>query len=209
MIPILGKPFLQHQMELLRAAGVRDVIICAGYLADKIMSCFGDGRELGLNLAYSVEDRPLGTAGALRNATSLLADDFLVMYGDAYLILDLSHVALTFHQTGTMGLMVVLRNEDRYELSNTTVTDGRVVAYDKRVHSSQMVHIDFGVSALRRTTLELLPEHEPCDLGELFRMLISRNELAAYETRQRFYEIGSPTGLREFTQFLQRKQDSQ
>jgi NDP-sugar pyrophosphorylase family protein len=208
MVPVLGRPFLERQLELLRTCGVQEVVLCLGYKAQAVIDHFGDGRRYGVSLAYSVEDRPLGTGGALRLARPLLRDEFLLLYGDSYLMIDYAAVAEAFRQSGGLGMMTVYRNEGRYDRSNTAVQDGLVVAYDKRVQTPDMVFIDYGLSAFKREALDLLPPEAPVDLSALFQALIARRQLAAYETSQRFYEIGSQGGLRELTEFLERREKS-
>ncbi|MFC2067344.1 NDP-sugar synthase [Chloroflexota bacterium] len=88
MLKILGKPFMEYQLESLRAGGIEDIVICLGHLREQIESYFGDGREHGVNIRYSYEDNLLGTAGALKKAEPLLGDIFFTMYGDSYLFLD-------------------------------------------------------------------------------------------------------------------------
>ena len=66
MVEILDKPFLAYQLELLRASGIIDIVLCIGHLGIQIMDTFGDGGKFGLHIRYSVEDKPLGTGGALK-----------------------------------------------------------------------------------------------------------------------------------------------
>lgn len=207
MAPVNGKPFLEHQLLLLSERGVRDIILCVGYRADQIISYFGDGAPWGVTIRYSVEDSPLGTGGAIKNAQPLLADRFFVTYGDAYLMLDYRDIMQTFLQSGLLGLMVVYRNTDAFDRSNTAIDDGRVVFYSKRDKRPDAVFIDEGVTVLDRLALQFCPESGPSDLGDLFVRLIQHDQMAAYETTQRFYEIGSPESLEEFRQFLKTRED--
>ena len=202
MVLVHGKPFLHHQLDLLHDSGIRRVLLCLGVGASQITSYVGDGSRFGMEIAHSVEDRPLGTAGALLNAKSMLEETFLVTYGDAYLMLDYAQIISAFTSCGTSGLLVVYRNEGRYDRSNTAVTGDRVTAYNKSDPSPSMAYIDEGVSVFSRSALDLVPTDRPCDLGYLFEALIKKNELAAYQTSQRFYEIGAPEGLQEFTRLM-------
>ena len=87
MIEIKGKPFLQYQLEFIKDCITKDILLLVGYLGDKIEAYFKNGSGLGLNIQYSYEKAPLGTAGALRNANDKLEDEFLLLYGDSYLLL--------------------------------------------------------------------------------------------------------------------------
>src|ERR687886_1986792 len=83
MVPIVGKPCMEHILELLRSHGLEDVVVTVAFLPQAIRSYFGDGESLGLNIEYSVEDSPLGTAGSVGLASGKLDDTFLVISGDA------------------------------------------------------------------------------------------------------------------------------
>ena len=199
LIPVNGKPFLHHQIELLKEHGIRDIVLCVGHLGDQIRAYFGEGDRLGVRILYS-EERGilLGTAGALKNAEPLLEDDFFLLYGDSYLPVDYRKVMRYFGRSGGLGLMVVYRNANRYERSNVTVNDGRVVVYDKEGRTPGMEYINYGLSVLRKEALGLVPAGQPFSQEELYRLLIEHRELLAWQAKHRFYEIGSRQGLAEF-----------
>ena len=199
MVPAGGKPFLEHQLRLLASRGVRDIVLCVGHLGERVLEHFGNGRHLGVNLIYAWErDGLLGTAGAIRNAEALLAPEFFVAYGDSYLLLDYRAIMKRFRESDALAMMVVYRNEDRLERSNVVVRDGHVAAYDKTTRLPGMVYVNEGLSVLRRRALKLIPPGAPFSQEQFFQMLIRRRQLLAYETEQRFYEIGSRQGLEEF-----------
>jgi NDP-sugar pyrophosphorylase family protein len=203
MTPIQGKPFLEHQLNLLKRNGISDIVLCIGHLGHKIKEYFGDGSKFGVRIKYSEEgEKLLGTAGAIKKAEGLLDDIFFVTYGDAYLILDYREVMRSFKKANKLGLMVVYRNFDRYNRSNVVVEDGMVKIYDKKKKFPGMVYIDFGVSIFKKGVLEFVEEGKVVDLGDLFNELTRRGELMAFETRQRFFEIGNPEGLKEFERLV-------
>lgn len=203
MVPVDGKPFLEHQLRLLASRGVRDIVLCLGYLGEQVLDYFGDGHQLGVSISYAWERNGLlGTAGAIRNAEALLAPEFFVAYGDSYLLLDYRAILRRFRQSDALGMMVVYRNRDRFERSNVVVRDGFVVAYDKTTKLPGMVWINEGLSVLRRRALRLIPPGIPFSQEQFYGMLIRRRQLLAYEAEQRFYEIGSPQGLEEFRRLV-------
>lgn len=203
LIPVAGRPFLAHQLELLRAAGIQRVVLCVGHLGELIQRAFGDGRQYGLQLDYSF-DGPvlLGTGGALRQALPLLGERFFVLYGDSYLRVDYRAVAECFDRSGSLGLMTVYRNEGRYDTSNVVFRDGQILVYDKTVRRPDMHHIDYGLSVLRAAAFEGYPPGARFDLAQLLASLVARGQLAGYEVAERFYEIGSPAGLAELDALL-------
>ena len=99
LIPIGGKPFLHHQIDLLKRRGIRDIVLCVAHLGEQVKDYFGDGSWLGVRIKYSEEEgHLLGTAGAIKNAEPLLSDDFFLMYGDSYLMIDYREVMRYFRR---------------------------------------------------------------------------------------------------------------
>ena len=130
LIEVAGQPFLLHQLALLRAYGAQRVVLCVGYLGERIEERLGDAGALGLELRYRYDPPALaGTAGAVRAALDDLGERFLVLYGDTYLRIDYGAVEEASH--GWPALMTVLRNDDRWDASNADYRDGRVLRYEK------------------------------------------------------------------------------
>jgi NDP-sugar pyrophosphorylase family protein len=203
LVDIAGAPFLGHQLRLLSQRGIERVVLCVGYLGEQVRGYAGDGSAFGLHVDYSFDGpRLLGTAGAIRQALPLLGEDFFAIYGDSYLPCDYGEAARTFLESGKPGLMTVFRNEGRWDRSNVEYADGRILAYDKANRTPRMRHIDYGLGVFRRGAFDTVPPDQPCDLAAVYQDLLQRGELAAWEARERFYEIGSPEGIRELTEFL-------
>lgn len=207
LVDVAGKPFVAHQLALLRRHGITDVVVCTGHLSTEIEAAVGDGRSHGLSVRYSHDGPvPLGTGGALRAARPLLGEAFLVLYGDSYLDCDYRAVAEAFATSGRLGLMTVVRNDDRWDRSNVEFGGGEIVCYSKTERSPQMQHIDYGLTALRAAALERYATDQPLDLAAVFQDLLAQRQLAAHEVTGRFYEIGSPAGLEETRAYLARKE---
>jgi NDP-sugar pyrophosphorylase family protein len=201
MLLVSGKPFLEHQISLLRSNGITDIVLCVGHLAHMIVDYFEDGSKFGVQLLYSHEGEILlGTGGAVRKAAPLLKEDFAVTYGDSYLMIDYADLFRTFRQSRLPATMVVYRNEDRWDRSNVVVDGGKVAFYSKSERPPNTVYIDAGVNVFRKDTLQLLPHENPVGLDRLLHDLTNRRLLGAYESQQRFYEIGSFSGLQELQQ---------
>ncbi|MDR7464862.1 MAG: nucleotidyltransferase family protein [Armatimonadota bacterium] len=199
MAPVAGRPFLEYQLDYLRRGGVSEVVICLGYLGHLIQEHFGDGRRFGVRIRYGYEqDRLLGTAGAVKNVEGYLREVFFVIYGDSYAVVDFRQVMEFFLRHDRLGLMVVLRNENRWDRSNVIIDGSFVRVYSKGELLRGMVYIDFGVSLFRREAFAHLRPGEAADLSTVYHHLIAQEQFLAYEARQRFYEIGSPEGLAEF-----------
>jgi NDP-sugar pyrophosphorylase family protein len=203
LVDVGGRPFIEHQLLLLREHGIRRVVLCLGYRGEQVEAFLGDGSRLGLSVVYS-HDGPqlLGTGGALRRAAPLLGTLFWIMYGDSYMDIEYRRVLDVFAASPALGLMTVLRNENRWDRSNVVFRDGRLVRYDKRESTPDMTHIDYGVALLRATALERIPAGTPYDLADLYGALVAEGQMIGYEVTRRFYEIGSPEGLAETRAYL-------
>jgi len=207
LVEVAGKPFAVRQIELLRSRGFIDIVFCVGHMGEKVEAALGDGSVWGVHLHY-VPDGPLllGTGGALRKALPLLGRAFLVMYGDSYLECDYRGIEEAFWANGKLGLMTIYRNNDQWDRSNVLFRQGRILRYDKKHPTPDMRHIDYGLGVLRAEALEIYPEGRPFDLANVYKELIDRDQLVGYEVNQRFFEIGSPSGLEETRQYLSQKQ---
>jgi NDP-sugar pyrophosphorylase family protein len=203
LIEINGEPFLAHQLCLLRESGIDRAVICVGYRGAQIQEFAGDGSRFGLHLDYAYDGpKLLGTAGAIRAALPLLGEAFFVLYGDSYLPCDYRAVEQTFLSSGKRGLMTVFRNDGQWDKSNVAFSDGRIVMYEKSLQTSSMRHIDYGLGMFRSTVFDDVSENLVADLAVVYQDLLKLGELAAFEARERFYEIGSFDGIRDLAEFL-------
>lgn len=206
LVPVAGRPFLAHQLELLHSRGLRRAVLCVGHLGEMIQRDFGDGAAYGIRLDYSFDGpRLLGTGGALRRALPLLGEEFFVLYGDSYLPLDYAPIADFFHRSGKPGLMTVFRNEGKFDASNVVFADGEIKIYDKKRKWPDMHYIDYGLSLFRAPVFEPYAAEQAFDLAEVMGRLVNEKQLAGFEVRERFYEIGSPAGLAELETLLTSK----
>jgi NDP-sugar pyrophosphorylase family protein len=203
MLPIAGRPFIGHQLELLAAHGARKVVLAVAYRAEAIEAFVGDGARFGLEIQY-VHDgpRPAGTAAAMRRALPLLGEEFMVLYGDTYLRIDYANVARAFRDSPLPALLTVLHNRGAWGTSNAVYRDNRVVAYDKRSPPPGAEWIDYGLSVFSATALEAETSD---DLADLLHVLAREGALAGYPATERFYEIGTPDAAREAEAFLARR----
>jgi NDP-sugar pyrophosphorylase family protein len=203
LVPVLGEPFVAHQLRLLKSHGLERIVLCVGYLGEQIESYVGDGARFGLRVAYSYDGPTLlGTGGALRQALPQLDQHFFVLYGDSYLPCAYAAVQAAFAEADRAGLMTVYRNEGRWDTSNVEFVDGAITGYDKRSPRPTMRYIDYGLSILTREALERVPAGAPQDLADLYRELLGGGELAGFEIRERFYEVGSEQGIDALCDYL-------
>ena len=203
LIEVAGKPFIEHQLEYLHKQGVSSVVLCIGYLGEMIQELVGDGSRWGLQVSYS-PDGPvlLGTGGALKQALPLLGEQFFILYGDSYLPIDFSKVQAAFTESGQLGLMTVLKNQNQWDKSNVQYEQGQLVEYNKSVISPQMHYIDYGLGVLQAKALDGYPVGQAFDLSQVYNQLSLQKQLAGYEVFERFYEIGSHQGIADTQTYL-------
>jgi len=201
MVGVMGKPFLQLQIELLRGQGLTRFVLCVGHQADQLVSHFGDGASLGVEIKYSHDGAsPLGTGGALVKALPLLDAWFLVLDGDSYLPIDFDAPIAHFRNQRPLTLMTVYRNANRYGRSNVAIRDGWVTVYDRT--QGDFVYMHAGLTIFHRQALETVASERFMPMDEIYQGLVASRNLACFILRQRFYEIGSLAGLADLERYL-------
>jgi NDP-sugar pyrophosphorylase family protein len=203
LIEVAGRPFVEHQIELLRRNEITEVVLCVGYLGEMIEKRYGDGEALGVRIRYSFDGpKLLGTGGAIKKASTILPDAFFVLYGDSYLPVEYQAVAAAFREANKPALMTVFANADAWDNSNVWFEQAGIRLYSKREKLPKMRHIDYGLMICTRAIFDAYADAVPFDLADTLEDLSRKGELAGYEVSQRFYEIGSPTGLAELDRLL-------
>jgi NDP-sugar pyrophosphorylase family protein len=206
LIDMDGEPFIAHQIKLLRRNGIRQIIMCVGYLGNMLEEFLGNGSQYDMEVQYSYDgdgEKLLGTAGAIKKALSLLkSDDFFVLYGDSYLPCNYGHVQNYFLTQNKPGLMSVFLNEGKWDTSNVEFVNHAILAYDKMNRTANMHYIDYGLGVFNQSAFKEIPPNEYYDLAKLYQDLLHKKQLAGYEIKQRFYEIGSFAGIEELRYYL-------
>lgn len=206
LVEVAGEPFFSHQLRLLKKNGLTKIVLCVGYLGDMIVEQYGDGSKWGVEIQYSFDgEKLLGTGGALIRALPRLGEAFYVLYGDSYLPIDYQAVGRAFLDSGKLGLMTVFENREAYDASNVWFADGAIKSYSKKQKLPQMKHIDYGLGLFRAAAFDGYPRDAVVDLAAVQTDLVQRGQLAGYEMPERFYEIGSHTGLNELNRLLAAK----
>jgi NDP-sugar pyrophosphorylase family protein len=205
LVEVAGRPFAEHQLDWLHSQGIDRVVFCVAYRGEMIREALGDGTRWKLSINYVFDGQPLlGTGGALKRALPALGEAFFVLYGDSLLTCDLAAIEHAFLSSGCAGLMTVFRNDDRWDRSNVQFENGRLLRYNKAQVTPDMRHIDYGLGVLTARALACFPDGA-FDLAPVYQQLLAASDLAAVEVSSRFYEIGSPEGLKETRAFLASK----
>jgi mannose-1-phosphate guanylyltransferase/phosphomannomutase len=202
MVPVVGKPCMEHIVELLRRHGIEDVIVTVAFLPQAIRSYFGDGEGLGVNIEYSVEESPLGTAGSVRLASGRLDETFVVISGDALTDVNLERV-VEFHREKGAAVTIGLKSVENPLEFGIVVTDddGRIERFLEKPSWGQVFSdtINTGIYVLEPEVLRHVPTDRPYDFSkELFPLLLEMGRpLYGYVFDEYWQDIGN---LEQFRQ---------
>src|SRR2546429_1780475 len=202
MVPIVGKPCMEHILELVREHGFEDVIVTVAFLPQAIRSYFGDGESLGLSMEYSVEESPLGTAGSVRLASDRLGETFLVISGDALCDIDLGEL-VAFHREKQAAVTIGLKSVDNPLEFGIVVTDedGRVERFLEKPSWGQVFSdtINTGIYVLEPEVMRHVPTDRPFDYSkELFPLLLEMGRpLYGYVMDEYWQDIGNLDQFRQ------------
>jgi NDP-sugar pyrophosphorylase family protein len=208
LVPVAGRPFLEHKLEGLAALGAADVLLLVGHHGEAVVDLVGDGSRFGLSVRC-VHDgpRPGGTGGAVRAALPLLPPAFWVTYGDSLTAVDARKAEAVFAASDSDGLMTVLHNGGRLAPSNARVADGLVVTYSKDPLPPRAEHVDYGMLILTRRAFTAIgntigEDAGPFDLAVVLSALAGARRLVAFEVSEPFHDIGTVESLRATDAFL-------
>ncbi len=209
LVSVASEPFFNYELELLKNQGFRRFLFLIGYQADQISDYYGDGSIHGISIQYCMDGEKLcGTGGAVRRALPYLDEDFLLIYGDSFMDIDYEETVFRYYkgkESGHRAIMTVLKNRNRFDTSNVIVKDGHITLYDKHTPTPEMDYIDYGVCMYERALFEEWEGEEVFDIAVIQNRLSLMGELACHIVTKRFYEIGSPESLAEFTDYVQHR----
>lgn len=196
MVPLVDRPVLGHVLELLKQHGMTDVLVTVRYLATNIQDYFGDGAAYGLQLSYSVEDRPLGTAGSVKYAAAWLDEPFLVISGDALTDINLSEAVAYHHARGALVTIVLKRVENPLEYGITIIDDeGRVRQFLEKPSWGEVFSdtVNTGIYIVDPRVLEAIPPDQNVDWSkDVFpRLLAQGAAIYGYVAQGYWTDIGT------------------
>ncbi len=190
LLPVAGRPFIEHVLVRLRESGAHRVVLSIGYLAEQFRDALGDGRRFGLDLFFVEDgDSPAGTAGGVRNCLPLLGDRFIVVYGDSLLDVVPQHVVQVHEEGGRFATMTVLPAYLAHEAPNCVIQDGAVCEYSKTPRPQDATHIDYGMLIFESNAFR---SFDCSSLSDIQSRLASAGELTACPVLNPYIEIGTP-----------------
>ncbi|HLO57543.1 MAG TPA: HAD-IIIA family hydrolase [Bacteroidales bacterium] len=208
MIPIGNKPLLHHQVDLLVQNGITDIIILVNYLKDPIMSYFSDGSSFGARITYYEEKEPLGTTGGIREIEHLLTEDYLVLYGDVMVNMDITRL-INFHSQRKSECTLVLHPNDHpfdSDLVETDPTD-RVIAFHPKPHNKgEWYHnlVNAGVYVFSPAIHSYIEKGKKADFGkDIFPSAFGNLAMFGYHTTEYLKDMGTPDRLQKVNKDLE------
>jgi len=203
LVEVGGEPFIAHQLRLISARGIKNVIVSAWYLGEMIQEYLGNGSEFGLQVQYVFDGKKaLGTAGAIRKVLNLLESPFFVLNGDTYFPCDYAAIQAFYDAHSQAGLMTVNYNQMDWHESNVELRDGIIIRHQKQNQDPLMRHVDAGLALFDPQVFMHIPDGQYADMMDVFQKLLAEDNLIGYEEKQRFYEMGSFNGLNELDTLL-------
>ncbi len=206
MLTVCGKPLLEYQVNLLKEYGFTEIIFCLHYLPEVIKNYFEDGKKFGVKISYFIEDQALGTAGCVKAIQDQLQSDFLVLYGDLLINMDLKRFVKYHLDKRSIGTIVVHPNDHPYD-SDLVKTDShnRILQFLNKPHHKSLIYknlVSAAVYVLSPKIFKYIDKNKKSDFAkDVFPRVIQSNEaLYAYNTPEYVKDLGTPQRLREITE---------
>lgn len=195
LLPIKGKPILEHLIENLKKSGIYDIIICIGHLGDKIKDYFGNGSRFGVNIIYSEEKKTLETGGAIKKVKNFLSEDpFLVIHGDILFDLNLVDI-LDFHKVEGLMATAALTTENnaavfgRFKLHGIKIEEFLEKPKKNKLESYL---VNAGVYVFDKKIFDYFPkEKENFLLEDILRKLIQERQVAGFVFSGKWFDVGT------------------
>ncbi len=196
MVPMINKPVIGHILDLLKNHGINDVVITLQFMAEEIQDYFGDGSALGMNVQYSVEESPLGTAGSVKQAQEFLDEPFIVISGDAVTDIDLSAVAAYHRSKGALATITLYRVPDPLEYGVVIVDEsGHIRQFQEKPSWGEVMSdtVNTGIYVLEPQVLDYYESGTNFDFSkDLFPILLKKNDpLYGYVASGYWCDVGN------------------
>jgi NDP-sugar pyrophosphorylase family protein len=193
MIPLKGKPLVQHIIELCRKYEIRKIILSVGYLHDKIIEHFGDGSHLGVDIKYVIEDEELGTAGPLKLAKNHLTQPFLMFNGDVLSNIDLLDMIRFHTEQNSTATIALTQVEDTSSFGVARLRGHKIVGFvEKPKNGEASKLINAGVYVLQPKVIGYIPEGKSMLEKDVFPLLAKEGKLSAYPFDGQWFDTGTP-----------------
>ncbi|MEM4259550.1 MAG: sugar phosphate nucleotidyltransferase [Candidatus Pacearchaeota archaeon] len=203
MAPVMGRPFLEYQLNFLKKNGIKDIILAVHYLSSSIKSYFGNGHRFGVDITYSEESIPLGTGGAIKNAERFLEDKFLVLNGDSYSKINLEELIQSHNSKNVVATLALtkLPSEEIVHYGGIVLENNQIKSFSEKSKGTQLANR--GIYVMNNQIFEyILPEKKISLEEQIFPCLAEKNLLSGYYIDGPFIDIGRPETFAKFKEFI-------
>jgi histidinol-phosphate phosphatase family protein len=203
MVLVADKPVLHHQVDLLKKYGITDILFIVNHLKDSIVDYFGDGKKWGVKISYFLEKEPLGTSGALKEIENDLKEEFLLLYGDVMINMNLKRLIDFHHRKKSDCTLVLHPNDHPYDSDLVEIDkEGRVNAFHSKPHDPDRYYrnmVNAGLYLLHPKVLKLYGPGKQ-DFGkDIFPEIFSQLNMYGYNTSEYLKDMGTPDRLKKVT----------
>ena len=183
LLPIKGKPIIEHAINNFKKHGIKDIILSVGYKADKIKEYFGDGSKLGVNISYCIEDEPLGTGGAIKKATERIKEPFLLLWGDNLMDININKLIETHKKNNAKITMTLTPREDVEHFGVAKLEGEKILSFVEKPKREEAPSnlINAGAFVINPEALNILPEGKSNIERECFEILAKQGVVYAYK----------------------------
>lgn len=198
MVKIAGRPILEHQIQILRDYGITKIYFLCGHLWEKIEEYFKNGAWWGVEIEYIIENKPLGTAGSLRQLEGTVNGRFLLIYGDIMFNMDIARL-MTFDRPDSIATIVAHPNDHPYDSDLLETNDkNQVIAFHSKPLDENKFYknmVNSGIYCLSPDIFSCIPQDRPADLGKDILPTILDKKVYAYISPEYIKDIGTPDRL--------------
>ena len=204
MVLVYNKPFLEYIVDWIKKYELSRFLLMVGHLGNKIEEYFEDGKKWGMDIRYSYESPPMGTAGALKKAENLLEDRFFLINGDTFLPFDYRLFIKKFIEENSKAVVAAYDNQEKVAPNNLSFSSNCIIThYGENSPNHTLTHVDAGVYGFKKEIIKEVPENQvACLSKEIYPKLIANGQLRAYPITQRYYDMGTPERLNNFKEAI-------
>jgi NDP-sugar pyrophosphorylase family protein len=194
LIPLQGRPLIQHSLELLKSHGITEIYIAIGYKGEQIKNYFGDGKTFGLNIKYIEEKEPLGTAGALKLAKKYLDETFLLVWCDILADINLDDFVAFHKKNGGVATMALSPVEDVTQFGIAELKDSKIINFVEKPSREEAPSNlnNAGYTILEPEVFKYFPDKKVISIErEVYPKIVSAGEMFGYPFPGQWYDTGT------------------
>ena len=197
LIPVKGKPILEHLIKHLKNYGVDEFLLAVGHLSERVISYFGNGEKWGVDIQYIIEKKKMGTAGSLKLTEDRLRNDFLMLNGDVLSKIDIADFTNFHREKNGLATIALVAVENPSHYGVVDIRGDQVIAFAEKPKEPPSNLISAGVYLLEKAVLDYIPNGYSMIEKDVFPQLAKEGKLFGYVYSGPWYDVGTPSRLEE------------